>query len=61
MATSADERDERLAYMGGTAKEHKAVILKSGGIEDHVQLLIKTHSKQPTRPRGKACRNGGRK
>ena len=38
-----DWRNELFAYMGGTAKEHKAVILKSGGIEDHVHLLIKTH------------------
>ena len=38
-----DWRNELLAYLGGTAKEHKAVILKSGGIEDHVHLLMKTH------------------
>ena len=36
-------RDELFAYFGGTIQEHKAVLLKSGGIEDHVHLLIKFH------------------
>ena len=38
-----DWRDELYAYMGGTAHDHKATILKSGGIEDHVHLLVKIH------------------
>ncbi len=29
--------------MGGIAKEHKSVLLRSGGIEDHVHLLLKIH------------------
>jgi REP element-mobilizing transposase RayT len=36
-------RDDLFAYMGGTAKEHKATLLSSGGIEDHVHLLLKIH------------------
>ena len=36
-------RDELFAYIDGTIKEHKAVLLRSGGIEDHVHLLIKFH------------------
>ncbi|NIL96684.1 MAG: IS200/IS605 family transposase [Planctomycetales bacterium] len=36
-------RDELFAFMGGVAKEHKATILQSGGIEDHVHLLVKIH------------------
>ncbi|WP_149497683.1 IS200/IS605 family transposase [Roseiconus lacunae] len=38
-----DWRDDLFAYMGGTIREHKAVLLKSGGVEDHVHLLIKFH------------------
>jgi len=38
-----DWRDELFAYMGGTIKEHKGIILASGGIEDHVHLLTKIH------------------
>ncbi|MDB4766997.1 IS200/IS605 family transposase [bacterium] len=38
-----DWRDELLAYIGGTIKDHKAVLLRSGGIEDHVHLSIKFH------------------
>ena len=34
-------RDELYATMGGIAKEHKSVVLRSGGIEDHVHLLLK--------------------
>ena len=34
-------RDNLFAYIGGTIKDHKAVWLKSGGVEDHVHLLIK--------------------
>ena len=36
-------RDDLFAYMGGTAKEYKATLLSSGGIEDHVHLLLKIH------------------
>ena len=38
-----DWRDELFAYIGGTARDHKATILKSGGIEDHIHLLAKIH------------------
>ena len=31
------------AIMGGIAKEHKSVLLRSGGTEDHVHLLLKIH------------------
>ena len=31
------------ATMGGIAKEHKASLLRSGGVEDHVHLFLKTH------------------
>ena len=36
-------RDDLFAYMGGIAKEHKSTLLKSGGVEDHVHLLLKIH------------------
>jgi putative transposase len=36
-------QDDLYAYMGGIAKEHKAIVLCSGGVEDHVHLLVKTH------------------
>ena len=36
-------RDELFAYIGGTVHEHKAIALASGGIEDHVHLLLKIH------------------
>jgi putative transposase len=36
-------QDDLYAYMGVTAREHKAIIVCSGGIEDHVHLLIKIH------------------
>ncbi len=29
--------------MGGIAKEHKSVLLRAGGIEDHVHLMLKIH------------------
>lgn len=38
-----DWRDELFAYMGGVAEEHKASLLRSGGVEDHVHLLVKIH------------------
>ena len=36
-------RDDLFAYIGGTIRDHKATLLKSGGIEDHVHLLIRFH------------------
>ena len=36
-------QDELFAYIGGTVHDHKASILCSGGIEDHVHLLAKIH------------------
>src|SRR3990167_11248537 len=39
----ADWQDELFAYIGGTVKDHKATLLKSGGIEDHVHLLLRIH------------------
>ena len=39
----ADWRDDLFAYIGGTIKDHKAVLIKSGGVEDHVHLLIRFH------------------
>ncbi len=38
-----DWRDELFAYIGGTVKEQKSVLLKAGGIEDHIHLLIRCH------------------
>jgi REP element-mobilizing transposase RayT len=39
----ADWRDDLFAYIGGTVKDHKAVLIASGGVEDHIHLLIKFH------------------
>ncbi len=36
-------REEVFAYIGGTVKDHKAALLKAGGIEDHVHLLLRIH------------------
>ena len=36
-------RDDLFAYIGGTVREHNGILLKSGGIEDHVHLLVKIH------------------
>ena len=36
-------RDDLFGYIGGTVKEHKASLLKAGGIEDHVHLLLRIH------------------
>lgn len=36
-------RDDLYAYIGGVAAEHKSTLLKAGGIEDHVHLLLKIH------------------
>ena len=38
-----DWRDDLFAYIGGTLKDQKCVLLKSGGIEDHLHLLLKIH------------------
>ena len=38
-------RDDLFAYMGGIATEHKSKLLRSGGVEDHVHLLMKIHPK----------------
>ena len=40
-----DWRDDLFAYMGGVATEHKSKLLRSGGVEDHVHLLMKIHPK----------------
>ena len=40
-----DWRDDLFAYMGGIATEHKSKLLRSGGVEDHVHLLMKIHPK----------------
>jgi putative transposase len=36
-------RDDLFGYIGGTVKEHKASLLKAGGIEDHIHLLLRIH------------------
>ena len=36
-------RDDLFAYIGGIARDHKAALLASGGVEDHVHLLLKIH------------------
>jgi len=36
-------QDDLFAYIGGTVRDHKATILSSGGIEDHIHLLAKIH------------------
>jgi putative transposase len=36
-------RDELYAYIGGIVREQKSTLLKSGGIEDHVHLLLRIH------------------
>ena len=40
-------RDDLYAYIGGTIKEHNATLIKSGGVDDHVHLLIRLHPKFP--------------
>ena len=37
-------RNDLYGVMGGNAQTHKGVLIKAGGIEDHVHLLLKTHS-----------------
>jgi len=40
----ADEwRDDLFGYIGGIVKDHKASLLKAGGIEDHVHLFLRIH------------------
>ncbi len=36
-------RDDLLGYIGGSVKDHQALLLKAGGIEDHIHLLMKLH------------------
>lgn len=36
-------RDDLFAYIGGIVDDHKAILLKSGGIEEHVHLLLRVH------------------
>jgi putative transposase len=36
-------RDELFAYIGGVVQDHKSTLLKAGGIEDHVHLLLRIH------------------
>jgi REP element-mobilizing transposase RayT len=40
---NASWRDELYANIGGIVREHKCVLLKAGGIEDHIHLLLKVH------------------
>jgi putative transposase len=42
---SQEWSDDLYAYMGGTVREHDAVLLTSGGTEDHVHLLMKVSPK----------------
>ena len=34
-------QDELYAYFGGIIREHKGILLRSGGVSDHVHLLAK--------------------
>ncbi|QDS92865.1 Transposase IS200 like protein [Roseimaritima multifibrata] len=36
-------QDELFGYIGGAVKDHKGSLLKAGGIEDHVHLLLRIH------------------
>ena len=38
-------RNELFAYIGGTARDHQAMVLASSGSEDHIHLLMKVHPK----------------
>lgn len=40
---SDEWRADLLAYIGGIVKDHKSTLLKAGGIEDHVNLLLRVH------------------
>ena len=35
--------DDLFAYIGGIVTDHKSILLKAGGIEDHVHLLLRIH------------------
>jgi len=37
--------DDLYGYIGGTVREHDAVLVAAGGIQDHVHLLLKTSPK----------------
>ena len=34
-------RDDLFAYIGGIVKDHKSTLLKAGGIDDHIHLLLR--------------------
>ncbi len=36
-------RDDLFGYIGGIVTDHKATLLKAGGIEDHIHLLLRIH------------------
>jgi len=38
-----DWRDDLFGYIGGTLRDHKGILVKAGGIEDHIHLLIRFH------------------
>ena len=40
-----DWRDDLFAYLGSLARQHDGSLLKAGGIEDHVHLLLRVHPK----------------
>mgnify|MGYP003381839374 FL=1 len=36
-------RDDLFGYIGGIVTDHKATLLKAGGIENHIHLLLRIH------------------
>ena len=36
-------RNDLFAYIGGIAKQQQSTLLRAGGVEDHVHLLLKIH------------------
>jgi putative transposase len=36
-------RDDLYGVIGGIARDHEATLLRAGGVEDHVHLLLKIH------------------
>ena len=36
-------RGDLFAYIAGTIKDQKAIVLQSGGVEDHIHLFIRFH------------------
>ncbi len=36
-------RSDLLSYIGGIVKDHKSCLLRAGGIEDHIHLLLRIH------------------